>query len=383
MVKRFLKPRAWLGFLHLWVALLLGAAVLLMVVTGSLLLFRPELEPLIYPQLYKVSSGAPVSLVNVLEAVKAAYPTAQVESLELPPMTHGAIRAVVSGADFKGDVFVDPNSGAINGVQAKHSSLFDWLLSLHKELLQRPETLAIENNYGHGHVLVGYIGFVFLFLLLTGLVLWFPKIKAWKQAFQLRRKNRFVWNYDSHRLVGIAVLIPLMASVSIILPYTFYGQSRNLLHAIGLPQTPEPERRFSFESQPLTLDGIVKKAEAFEAGAKAVSVSLDSSPILVRLSTVNDSSRNTGKYQGDLTLGISENSGAITSVQDTRQWPLGARVVDSSLYMGVHAGTWGGWVTRVLTLLAALGTMYLAWSGTRQWWIKRGIRRAARQKARA
>ncbi len=381
MLKKFFKPRAWVQFVHLWVSLIVGLGIVVLVFTGSLLMFRPELEPLLYSNLYKVSSGQPVPLTKILETIKSVYPNYEVDALELPTMTKGAIRAAViaKSDESDGKVFIDPNSGKINGFQAENSSLFDLLLAFHKRFLINANAPQPQSNYGN--TAVGMVGMVFLFLLLTGLVLWFPKLTAWKNAFQLRRKNAFVWNYDSHKLIGIVVLVPLIASISIILPSAVYKQAHEWMDAVSFPRAPDPVRKFSFASgQPADLDAQVKIAENFEAGARAVRVKLGSLNI-VRLSTVNDTSRDTGKYQGDLELSISENSGAIVTVRDTRTWGLLARAVDSSLYMGVHAGTWGGWVTRLMMFLVALGAIYLAWSGTRQWWLKRGLCLAARKKA--
>jgi uncharacterized iron-regulated membrane protein len=376
-VLNFFKPRAWVQRLHLWLTLTVGAFVLLIVATGALLMFRPELEPLIYSNLYRTSPGQ-ATLTQAVENVKRAYPNATLETLELTPATHGALRVHLEISDGTPlTAFIDPGTGQVNGVQPQGASVFDWLLSLHRELLMRPTEQTEETNYGHAHRLVGVVALVLLTLLLSGVVLWFPRRNGWRTVFQVRRKNAFLWNFDTHRLIGAAVLVPLVVIVAVMLPYTFFKEFGQLKNALPALRAPEAERRFSFDSNPIDLDGVVRKAQTFEPEMQAVRVQLGTTPILVTLSSAQDFTKDTGQYQGDVTLGVSDSSGAITSVQDSRTWNPGARLLEGSLYMGIHAGTWGGIVTRVLTLLTALATLYLGWTGVRQWWLKRRKRVAA------
>jgi uncharacterized iron-regulated membrane protein len=374
---RFLKPRAWIQFVHLWTSLLLGVFMLLMIVTGSLLMFRPELEPLVYRDLYRVTAlptgGSPVSLEVALKAVTKASPGYFVDSLELPAMTHGPIRIRVTQFGDKPDgmVFVDPNSGKVNGFQAEDSSIFDWLVLLHKRLLVK---YSEGNDWGHW--LAGLIGLVWVLMLLTGLVLWIPKLNQWKHAFALRRKNAYIWNHDVHKLIGLLVLVPLIVIISVILPRTVGG---SFLDTTSYPKALDPKFVYPTEKgAPTNLDGLLRKAEAFEAGARAVYVK-PGPTTTVKLSSLRDAGRDSGHYQGDIELTLDANSGHIMQITDTRTWNPLAVAVHYNHYVSVHAGTWGGWITRLLEFLVTLGTLYLAWTGVRQWWIKRGLRRKSKR----
>jgi uncharacterized iron-regulated membrane protein len=372
LVLRYLQPRAWIQFVHLWTSLLLGTVVLAIMLSGTLLMFRAELEPIIYRDLYRVSSGSPVRLDEVIEAVQKAFPKVFVEDLELPAMTHGAIRVNVK--DFTGPsgrVFVDPNSGKVNGFQAAGSSLFDWLVLLHTKLFW-------DAGYYSGNRLVGYVGLALVLMLLTGLVLWIPRITQWRHAFALRRKNAFIWNHDVHKLVGLLVMIPLLAIISVIFPTTFYQDANNALTAIGYPRGAGAELRPYKSGAPATLEQLVRTAESIEAGAQAVRVK-PGSETKVRISSRDDVSRNSGKYQGDLEITLGRDNGRIITVEDTRKWGVLARAIDSPLRLGIHMGTWGGWITRLLEFMVSIGTLCLAWTGVRQWWIKRGLRRKSRR----
>ena len=336
-------------------------------------MFRPELEPIIYRDLYRVMPGSPVPLEDVLKAVTKASPSYFVDYLELPPMTHGPIRVRVTQFGDKPDgmVFVDPNSGKVNGFQADDSSIFDWLVLLHKRLLVKyPE----GNDWGHW--LAGMIGLVWMLMLLTGLVLWVPKLNQWKHVFALRRKNAYIWNYDVHKLIGILVLVPLIAIIAVILPRTVGG---SFLDGTSYPKALDP--KFvdpTDKGAPTTLDGLVRKAESFEAGARAVYVK-PGPTTTIKISSLRDAGRNSGYYQGDIELTLEESNGQITKILDTRTWNPLAVAVHYNHYLSVHGGTWGGWITRLLEFLVTLGVLYLAWTGLRQWWIKRGLRRKSKR----
>jgi uncharacterized iron-regulated membrane protein len=376
LVMRYVQPRAWIQFVHLWTSLLLGTVVLAIMLSGTLLMFRAELEPIIYRDLYQVSGGSLVPLDDVIEAVQKTFPKVFVEDLELPAMTHGAIRVNVK--DFTGPsgrVFVDPNSGKVNGFQAAGSSLFDWLVLFHTKLFW-------DSGYYAGGRLVGFVGLALVLMLLTGLVLWIPRITQWRHVFALRRKNAFIWNHDVHKLIGFLVMVPLIAIISVIFPTTFYQDANNALLAIGYPRGAGAAMRPYKSGSPATLEQLVRTAEGIEAGAQAVHVK-PGSETKVRISSRDDVSRNTGKYQGDLEITLGRDTGRIVTVEDTRKWDVLARAIDSPLRLGIHMGTWGGWITRLLEFMVSVGTLFLAWTGVRQWWIKRSLRNKSKRKARA
>ena len=128
----------------------------------------------------------------------------------------------------------------------------------------------------------------------------------------------------------------------------------------------------------LATQKCVHQAEAFEVGARAVYVK-PGPTTTIRLSSLRDAGRDSGRYQGDIELTLEESSGRISKIIDTRTWNPLALAVDGRHYVSIHAGTWGGWVTRLLEFLVTLGTLYLAWTGVRQWWIKRGLRQKSKR----
>lgn len=98
-------------------------------------------------------------------------------------------------------VFVNPYNGKVQYIENTKLEYFRLILMLHYNLL-------LENT---GKLIVGWSTVIFIVLLLSGLVLWWPRTKAAaKQRFAFRWKDTTKWkrkNYDLHNILGFYSLI--------------------------------------------------------------------------------------------------------------------------------------------------------------------------------
>src|SRR3954470_10408678 len=70
--------------LHLWSALTVGAVLLVVALTGSILVFRPELDPVFNRDLFAVEpGGAPRALDELVAAAQQAHPGGKVDYVRL------------------------------------------------------------------------------------------------------------------------------------------------------------------------------------------------------------------------------------------------------------------------------------------------------------
>lgn len=380
-----IKVRPLIQKIHLWTTLIVGLFIVAEILSGTLLMFRPELEPLVYSRLYKATPGdAP--LEESLNAIRTAYPDYSVEGLELPIATHGPHRffAVSTGEGGDLNVFVDPGTGQINGHQLEEGGIFGWLLVFHRNLFIS-DNAFFEESY-MGYILVGFIGIALLLMLTTGFFLWWPGLKRWAVAFVVRNKSTYIRTYDLHKLIGLVTLIPLTLITLVMLPYSFGGESvDNTLAAIGWPRGVFPDELLSTETgQPsLSLDELIVKAEALIPGSQATrSYFVFDDPTAaanITLTAGYDPSRGTGLWEGNVEVYLDRYTGESLFVNDTREWPFAAQTIDSNMWMGIHMATWGGMTTRILETLVGIAALYLAWTGIRQWWLKRTMRLKQKQ----
>ncbi len=93
-IQRLLNRTTWLK-IHLYLALIGGFFFALMGLTGSISVYREELDALLNPQLViEEPQGAYQSLDKIMASVQAAHPTRNGSwTLEMPRSPHGMITA--------------------------------------------------------------------------------------------------------------------------------------------------------------------------------------------------------------------------------------------------------------------------------------------------
>jgi uncharacterized iron-regulated membrane protein len=215
--------------LHLWSGIGFGLYVFFVSVTGSVLVYRNELfrattrDPVVVAE-----SGARLSDEQLKIAATRLYPGYRVQSISLPRKPNQAVSlSLQSGTDTK-NRFFDPYTGADLGESVPLGfRLVSKLILLHDELLAGSTGRSVN---GVGAVLVVVLAF-------TGIVVWWPGIRAWRRSLILPRNvgwQRFIWSL--HSMVG------------------FWGLGVVLLFAVSGAYLcdPEPFDRFADWIQPVT-----------------------------------------------------------------------------------------------------------------------------------
>ncbi|HTB19868.1 MAG TPA: PepSY-associated TM helix domain-containing protein [Bryobacteraceae bacterium] len=192
---------------HLWVGLILTLYMILIGVTGSILVFRPELERLsgLKPW-HNIQANGPVAdIVTVVENLQAAYPRSHLVSVETPTGNDATFVAVLEGRG-RLRVACGPKDGKILGEFPKGANWLDFIQELHESLLLRRT----------GRILNGAGAALLLLLNATGLVVWWPGIRNWKRAIQVDfQRNWRRINFDLHVSVGFwTILIASFWAVS-------------------------------------------------------------------------------------------------------------------------------------------------------------------------
>lgn len=198
-----------IGKIHLWLGLASGIVVVIVGLTGCLYVFQEELTRLAgggvwIPVERRAEPFAPVA--TYLDTI------ARVHEGELARVTfdvfyrsHDAVIAWVRDTDRKYTAYIlDPYTGEV--INRFKYSLSFWSI-----------VLAIHTSLGIpvvGHHIVAASTLIFLILLITGLVLWWPtKPSEVKRSFWFRwRKTTSIRrvNYDLHNVLGFYTLFALV-----------------------------------------------------------------------------------------------------------------------------------------------------------------------------
>lgn len=375
--------RRALYFAHLYSGLFVGLAVAVVAATGSAVVYRPEIERLLYPEWFRVEPvGEPRALDELAANAIATYPGGKPTFVAVhPPLARNEPAMVVMKERFgEGSgpwvrAQLDPYSGAVLASFIPEKTFSGMLFNLHSSLL--------VGEHSWGEQIVGVFGIVLVLFCVTGVVLWWPGLKRLRHGFEVRAsRGALILNYDLHRVLGIALLIPLtlVALTGIVLVFPQYSRAP-IVKAFGIERPPRPPQasggspRVSLEQ----LKGIV--ASKYPNG-KLVSIQLPGnakSPYQARLLLPGDSKI---RYGGGakLAVWIDPASGEILMDQDARRMPASSRLMFEWIFP-THTGDIAGEIGRLLMFVSGLIPLVLFATGLYMWSCKRAQRSTAAQPA--
>ncbi|WP_029298319.1 PepSY-associated TM helix domain-containing protein [Chryseobacterium hispalense] len=252
--------KKWSAKLHLWFGLSIGIIVFIVSLSGTLYVFKDEIQNQLRKNVIFLNaetiSQHPLP-INVLKekvtlTLKEQYP---VTSVEIPLDKNKSYEFLFYEKDknawnyfdevkINKLVYVNPYNGEILGVYNEKYDVFPILKSIHWSLLLKTDW---------GKYVVGIPVVLFIIMLITGIILWWPKNKnARKGRFRFNWKNITTWkrkNYDLHNILGFyASFIALILSISgIYFSFPWVKNAFNLVlsGSIELPKEKEIKSRDS------------------------------------------------------------------------------------------------------------------------------------------
>ena len=196
-----MTARKFIGQVHLWLGLASGLIVVIVSLTGCLYVFEKEIREWTEPYQFVEARQAPLLPPSRLRQV--AEPHFNGKAAKAVMYRKAGLSATVSYFDKESYLlaFVDPYTGKLLKVKDMNRDFFRVVLQGHYYLWLPPEI---------GHPVVASATLVFVILLISGLVLWWPKnlnktnreksfFVKWKASFKRV-------NYDLHNVLGFYVL---------------------------------------------------------------------------------------------------------------------------------------------------------------------------------
>jgi uncharacterized iron-regulated membrane protein len=169
--------------LHLWLSVPFGIFISIVCLTGALLVFEEEINEMNHPELYRVekSEGNTMSPKALAAIVAKTLPEdTQVTGITISDDPTKTWKVSIS-KPHHASVAVNPYTGEVLG-QISRSEFFNQVMALHRYLLVKP---AQRGDMTVGKWIVGASVLALVFILITGLVIWFPfrigKMKFWRQ----------------------------------------------------------------------------------------------------------------------------------------------------------------------------------------------------------
>lgn len=360
---------------HLWLGLFSAIPVSIVCLTGALYVFKNEIEDLTEPWRFtKISSGIAIQPSEAIGIVNRSLPDYTVTALTYGEPTD-ALRLDCLGneSDFV-SVWLNPYTGGIQKIVRAgddSSRFFRFILDGHRRLW-----LPVEI----GRPIVGSCVLLFVAALLTGIILWWPKI--WSRT-AMHRLFKVKWDagkrrltFDLHNVVGFyfAFILLIMAGTGLVWSFRWYNEGLykltggEELKAYKLPDSTLPSFPYSVVFPVDELYNRLRKAEP-EAKEFYIVIPVKDTDVC-RVSVVHkrDSYYRTDNLFFD----------RYTLTELTGEGPYAGRYREAStpdrirrMNLEIHDGRIAGLPGQILVFLAGLVGASLPVTGWIMWWRKR------------
>lgn len=199
--------RKFVNDLHLWMGIGSGIVLFIVCLTGTIYAFRAEIEQLVEPDKYTVTVEGERMVADAIVGELQQQTSGQVNMISIPHAPDAPYKLRVKKADEEGrgtTYYVDPYTARIKGTSDSPSSeFFMTVFRLHRWLLMERSV---------GRVIVGAATVIFVFIIISGMVLWWPKkLKLLRQSLTVRTSANWKRiNFDLHNSLGFYASLLLM-----------------------------------------------------------------------------------------------------------------------------------------------------------------------------
>ncbi|RZJ83607.1 MAG: PepSY domain-containing protein, partial [Chryseobacterium sp.] len=235
-----------------WIGLVTGLIVFVVSITGCINVFSDELKLFFYHKRYYVDENSAREFLPFTQlretAQKTLNPDVKISRVEVYPGHNRTwvFRASSANKNAFGywkqykyyyRVYINPYSGEVVFVENTKNEFFQLILNLHMNLLLGDKV---------GTMITGISVLCFSILLISGLILWFPRrftFKAFKKGLTLKRGVGLKrLNYDFHNVFGFYMLIPalIIALTGLVFAFAWADNSMQFL-ANGAKKTEKRE----------------------------------------------------------------------------------------------------------------------------------------------
>jgi uncharacterized iron-regulated membrane protein len=362
------------GKIHLWLGLSVGLIVVFLGITGCMLAFQREIETITQP--YAYVDAAKKELLKPSELGRIAQDALPGKALHSVTYGDKGSSAQIAFYQFEPEeyyyiVYINPYSGEVLKVKDMSRDFFRILIDGHFYLWLPPDI---------GQPIVATSTLIFVIMMITGLILWWPRNKAArKQRFSIRWNAR--WrrvNYDLHNVFGfymtwVAIFIAL---TGLVFGFQWFAKAVYWTSSGGkqLTEFYEPTAQKAIASDVPAIDRIYQKMKAEHPTAETIEVHYP----------INDS----------VAIGAGANPDAGTYWKVDYRWfdqqtlqevdvpHMFGRFANTStadkiarMNYDLHVGAIGGLPTKIIAFFASLIAASLPITGFYIWWGRRKKKR--------
>lgn len=374
---------------HFYAGIIFAPFLIILAVTGSVYLFKPQIEQALYRDFYTVTPQSErVTPSKLVGQVKELYPDATITKYRPGESDSRSTEISLTSGSESMTVFMDPYTGEKMGELKDKDRIMDKIEEFHGELMVG--TI--------GDRIVELAACWAIVLIITGLFLWFPKIKNKSKKkrslagilYPRLGKGKQILRRDLHAVPAFWIAAGMLFLVMTGLPWSglwgsnfqtmatntgagyppsIWSGSAPSSHVVRTKEVAEvpwaaenlevPNSTIS-DFMPLPIEDVMYVARS-EGMHPSYTISIPQ-----QADGVYTLSAYPPKAQDEATLHIDQYSGAVLADYRYDHYGFVGKAV--ALGITLHKGTQFGIVNQIFSLLICLGIILIAVSGLYLWW---------------
>ena len=379
--------------IHLWLSVPFGILITLICFSGAALVFEKEVMELCHRELYFVKKveAAPLPMEQLMTKVAATLPdSVSVTGVNVSSDPERAYQVTLS-KPRRASMYVDQYTGEVTG-KYERAPFFNFMFRMHRWLL---DSMKQDGGIFWGKMIVGTSTLMFVFVLISGVVVWWPRTrKALKNSLKIVANKgwRRFW-YDLHVAGGMYALVFLLAMALTGLTWSFQWYRTGFYKTFGVEVQPSMGHGNAAANATAKGGKLDGKPEGREGrGAHRYSPYTNWQQVYEQLAEANPDYKQISVSDGSASVAVPR-FGNQRGTDRYKFNPRNGEITETTLYKdldnsgkirgwiySVHVGSWGGMLTRILTFVAALIGASLPLTGYYLWIRKKIKRRPASPK---
>ena len=369
--------------IHLYLSLAAGLVILICCLTGAILVFEKDLQMALNKDRYYVdAAGEKLPVTALVKKVKDSFPNAKINAVKLYAKAERSAEINVAFPPAKTakkeekpaqpgkkaaapprqpgfTIFVNPYTGQILEKYSYRETAFYTVFAMHRWLLGDDSSV--------GKLITGISTLLFLFILLTGIILWWPKTKR-----ILKQRLKIKWsagwkriNHDMHMVFGFYSAIFLFIFAFTALAWSFEWFNKGIYQVTNSPEKPPapPKSTFVADAKRISFDDALAAAKTVYADAQFYNISMPKDSV----EAVNVSALRKDPAHESATdaVYIDQYSGKVLGTLRFEERSLGARVRSS--FKPVHTGSIWGTPSKIIAFIVCLFGVSFPITGVIMW----------------
>ena len=349
MLKRILRQ------IHLWLSIPLGLIITVMCLSGAILIFERDFGHIGQAEI-KYEGGLPLPLDSLLTAAdRYLAGKNKITGITIYPDKEHAYRVQLAKPAMAA-IWINQYTGEITG-KYERAEIFKIASSAHRRLFGKSKTRG-DNGANIGKLIIGITTLTLLLIIVTGIIIWWPQKGEWRKKLTISTKRGGVRFWHSlHTAGGIYICPILIICILTGLNWSF-GWYKDGFYGI-LGSTPP---------KPLLHNQEAGNFMSWEKAYQEIATENKTHEIRIYEGEIDIATYDPGNQQGYDTYRFNTESGTIESFIPYSSKEKGFKI--KGWIYSLHVGSWIGWFTKIIYLVAVITGATLPLTGY-YLWIKR------------